>query len=228
MSGADTFETGIFLHRKTDVVFDGLTLDDLDFNNLNVTMEKYDACKPYSNEILKDADIYWKGSMGFMCVSWLAGLILTLALFASSCCGGNSSYYRTLGINILLFPLLFQGLIFLSMQSDLCEENPFLTELLQDQEAGNSCEIGPSSGLIAGSMIGYFLAAVTTCCLGRTRTEDANNVDRKGISSPEEEDGQAVEPTSSEAADPSARAAVGEGVEFEDRGQKELTEVSVY
>ena len=157
------------------------------------------VCYRYS-DINKDAT--WKAAQAFSIISAVIG-VLTMCV---NCCviatPNPSKGYQGL-LALYLFTCLSQGLTFLFIQSNACENNPiYNVEIPGATAINNRCSLswGASAGI--ASTVLWFLAALLVCCIGfkgkKSASDDTPGDEAEGMEEAEKEDSGAVKDPTAE------------------------------
>lgn len=133
--------------------------------NGQATIYAKDKCTKY--ETNENMDTKWKTARAFSIISPVLGVLSTGAGLVTS----DSNHIRMIGIFLMVFVTLFQGLTLLVFRSNLCERLPLLDEsplyyALLVLLYPNSCVM--AGGTIANivSIIFWFLTGVTMIVFG--------------------------------------------------------------
>jgi hypothetical protein len=156
---------GIFGYRSKEALYVE------DFNgDVDIYIRTY--CAPYNDlkdyyEFEYDVDTKWTATKAFAIISVTLGGILSIFSCCAPCVSVNPKLWKLLGIGFLLV-CLFQGLSLLSLQSDVCTNNPIINALEQTRRPFNfpeKCDWDVGYKLIISSVALWFLAAFTVLVL---------------------------------------------------------------
>lgn len=150
----ETFEFGLFHIQKYEFV-----------GTINQDLVFVDTCIPYPDELIT-LDSKWKAAIVLQIVSWVIGLILVVALFASICVPFSPKVFGAIGLGFVLICCLFECLIFTVFDSILCTDNPVLAFLGVEENYNTECDLGNGSSMIFIALFGYFFTGIACCCLG--------------------------------------------------------------
>jgi len=171
-------ETGIFTFRAIAGI-------NLDTDNGNLDLIVQDSCVAYPGELARWLDGGWKGAIVTQAIGWFLALIIIGILFSAACCQCHKNFFRGIGAFILLVLCVFNGMIFIAMNSNLCTNNPLLWILPLDYPDAfvggpgsltSSCKLGPASTMSIISTVCYFLSGIACCFLGRDDKKAATAV----------------------------------------------------
>jgi len=174
------FKTGLLLYTKTEV----------DFDPAAVSVEESCSNVLYTSS---GTDGRWKAAVSLQIVSVAIGLILAVVLFTAAFVGFQKAAYYGIGTSLVVICCTCTGLIFLVMDSKLCKSNPVLAELGISELYRNDCKISDGSIIIIVSLVVFFLAGLTTCCIPGTNRYEDQAEDAKEEETPAEKDIESAE-----------------------------------
>jgi uncharacterized membrane protein YkgB len=171
------------LKEDTEANVDGTRFESYEFGLFSIRKFEYigstdegqlvfaNTCVEYPPEIERDR--LWKTAGILQVVSWVIGAILVIALFASQCGAKFSpNAFGLIGLCFVFVCSLFDVLSFLVFDSVLCKNNPVLDLLEVGEFYQDNCDLGPGSGALFISIIGYFATGLICCCLGGSNPDD--------------------------------------------------------
>lgn len=179
-NATDSWFKPSWLYSLPELEFGIFSRGSVDYANLTYQGESFfffseGQCQTYTS--LRNADGLWLASMILVIISWAVALILSFALIISSCCAFSNAGYYTIGTLFIVICGACQGLIFLSLNSTLCSNNPDLPsfpeleKLLEGQNPYNLplyadfCAISTGAILCIISTCGYVITGLTCFCL---------------------------------------------------------------
>jgi hypothetical protein len=163
------FEFGPYL-------FTPLTDTRLRRSNLGRRVYSDDLCEDYwFDPRLFDAKT--RATMIIPPIGWVIALINICVLFGTACCScgsGGKDQLIIVGVIFMFLNVLFQGLMFLMLSSQLCSTlHPFFTLIFGSTEKG-SCELNTGAYLVIASIVGFFLTGVV-CIMVAGKSDGPQN-----------------------------------------------------
>ena len=131
---------------------------EVSISDAEITTEQ--KCTAYSDSA--DFDGFWKAARAFAIIGFIIGAAITFALWLVPCFPQryNDSVWKCLTAIFLLLVPVCQGLTFLMMKSDMCQEYP------RTWLYGEHCQLGAGGFINIASIITWFLAGIIMAVFG--------------------------------------------------------------
>jgi hypothetical protein len=156
VSGVPDFYTSPYLVQQTEVI-------GFDPDNQEIVMG--DECRSFLNDNYVSLDTKWISgiTLHIIGVAWGAclwvGLLVSFFFMCPTCC------HRASGCGWIVICTLFTGLTFLSLDSNLCTDNPVLNKSEIQDLYKDECELGSGSIVLIIGIAMMFLTGLMTCAI---------------------------------------------------------------
>lgn len=146
-------------------------------NGDTLTVYTGSVCVAYPAGTTRDSN--WNAAYGLQIASLVLTGLTTLVLLGSLCgLPLSNGAMKVCGATLIIAGVLFQGLVFLFYQSNVCSNNPDLA-IRSLQALGvykTSCGLGPSGILVIVAIIVFFLTGLGCCAVSSKSSDDAEGV----------------------------------------------------
>jgi hypothetical protein len=130
------------------------------------------TCLSYSDISI---DAYWKTAEAFSIITAVFGGVACIASCMAPC-GAGCVGSKVLAF-IFMFAALSQGLCFLFLKSDACQNNPIVTEGPQLDGATLTCDLSWGANCTIAATVLWFMAGASMCYLGHQESKADDNDD---------------------------------------------------
>lgn len=195
LSAVSDVQFGLF--GLQEVVIEGYSTDP---DTLTLTIYTNTLCVDYPSGVSRDGS--WSAAYGLQITTFVLTGIATMVLLASLCClplPGKAM--SMMGVVFILAGVLFQGLVFLFYQSNLCVDNP-IPQLGYLQDLGvyqKDCKLGSAGIILIVAIVFFFLTGIACCYVaksaknggeGEAAPAEGKEVDQEAVPAEGKEGGQ--------------------------------------
>jgi hypothetical protein len=133
----------------------------------------YKSCYSYSDSISMDA--YWKTAEAFSIIAavfgGVASFVSCISSFAGGCVGSKVLAF------IFMFTALCQGLCFLFLKSDACQNNPIVNQVPELNGASLSCDLSWGANCTIAATVFWFVAGALMCYLSHQESKGDDDME---------------------------------------------------
>eukprot|EP00581_Thalassiosira_minuscula_P004111 CAMPEP_0183740780 /NCGR_PEP_ID=MMETSP0737-20130205/60500_1 /TAXON_ID=385413 /ORGANISM="Thalassiosira miniscula, Strain CCMP1093" /LENGTH=225 /DNA_ID=CAMNT_0025975925 /DNA_START=23 /DNA_END=700 /DNA_ORIENTATION=- len=149
-----------------------------------------ESCHSYPSYVEVDGN--WKASRAFAVLAFIFAIFVIILDIAPACTNNPNkySYIRKFEAPLLLLTALFQGLVLLILNSNVCKDNVQVADLgnpdsaLKDIEFQDTCSIDRGAKCIISATVFWFAAAIVGIISGKVESDMLNADIDSGLDEP--------------------------------------------